>query len=185
MQDLWVFAYGSLMWQPGFEYEERAGARLHGYHRAFCVYSHVHRGTPERPGLVFGLDAGGSCRGIAFRVAAEKAAATRAYLEERELVTSVYHDRMKQIELISTKGATHPARVEALCFLVDRTHEQYAGKLDFETTVRLIAEGEGRSGRNPDYLFATVDHLRAIGIHDAPLEALDAAVRERLPVGPR
>ena len=77
MQDLWVFGYGSLMWRPGFEHEERHSALLRGYHRAFCVYSHVHRGTPEKPGLVFGLDAGGSCRGVAFRVAASRAAETK------------------------------------------------------------------------------------------------------------
>lgn len=174
MQDLWIFAYGSLMWNPGFTYEERLSARLHGYHRAFCVYSHVHRGTPERPGLVFGLDAGGSCRGIAYRVAAARAEATRAYLEEREQVTSVYLDRIKQVELIGGPS------VPSLCFLVDRAHTQYAGKLDFATQVRLITEGVGSSGRNPDYLFSMVEHLREMGIHDVPLEALARAVHERI-----
>ena len=88
--DLWVFGYGSLMWRPGFPYLDRRTAHLHGYHRSLCVYSHVHRGTPEKPGLVLGLDRGGRCQGVAFRVAAEEAEATLHYLREREQVTGVY-----------------------------------------------------------------------------------------------
>src|SRR3954468_20431888 len=98
-EDLWVFAYGSLMWRPGFSYVERTPARLIGYHRALCVLSHVHRGTPERPGLVLGLDRGGRCHGVAFRVAASEAAATLAYLREREQVTSVYIERGLPVRL--------------------------------------------------------------------------------------
>ncbi|MEP5262201.1 MAG: gamma-glutamylcyclotransferase, partial [Nitratireductor sp.] len=126
MQDLWVFGYGSLMWRPGFEYEERRAALLRGYHRAFCVYSHVHRGTPEKPGLVFGLDAGGSCRGVAFRVEGARAADVKRYLQAREQVTLVYRDVVKPVELVDDG-----LRVEALCFVVDRAHEQYAGRIDF------------------------------------------------------
>src|ERR1700710_3303101 len=87
--DLWVFGYGSLMWRPDFEFIEKVPARLVGEHRALCVYSFVHRGTPEKPGLVLGLDRGGACRGIAFRVAQNNRAATVGYLREREQVTSV------------------------------------------------------------------------------------------------
>lgn len=176
MQDLWVFGYGSLMWRPGFAFIERQPARLHGYHRAFCVYSHVHRGTPERPGLVFGLDAGGACRGVAFRVAAHHADEVRQYLVEREQVTAVYAEAHKPVTLVE-KGD----RVEALCFLVDRQHHQYAGRLPFETQVGIIAGAEGQSGRNPDYLQSTVEHLHSEGIPDAELErlwqAVDAAQR--------
>jgi cation transport protein ChaC len=182
MQDLWVFGYGSLMWRPGFEFEERRPALLRGYHRDFCVFSHVHRGTPERPGLVFGLDAGGSCRGAAFRVAAERSEATRRYLREREQVTSVYVETVKAIELVDTKE-----RTEALCFVVDRKHLQYAGALDFERQVELIVGGEGRSGKNPDYLESTVRHLEEAGIADPELSRLWRAVEERLrqPASPR
>ena len=176
MPDLWVFGYGSLMWRPGFEFEDAAPARLHGYHRAFCVYSHVHRGTPERQGLVFGLDAGGACRGIAYRVAAARAEETRRYLLAREQVTLVYREAVRPVALVGAGGR----RVEALCFLVDRAHEQYAGKLPFDEQVRLIARGQGRSGRNPDYLEQTVRHLEEIGIRDEGLTRLWYAVERRL-----
>jgi len=175
-QDLWVFGYGSLMWRPGFEFEERREARLYGYHRGFCVYSHVHRGTPEKPGLVFGLDRGGACRGAAFRVPAKKAAETYAYLQAREQVTSVYLDVIRPVKLLGSGE-----RVEALCFIVDRAHAQYAGKLGFEDQARLISAGQGQSGANPDYLKGTVEHLREMGIRDAHLEALWHAVSQRLP----
>lgn len=175
MQDLWVFGYGSLMWRPGFEFAECRPARLHGYHRAFCVYSHVHRGTPERPGLVFGLDAGGSCRGVAFRVEAAEAAETRAYLQAREQVTSVYVERMTNVVLDDSLQ-----RVEALCFVVDRKHRQYAGALDFDTQVDLIARGEGQSGKNPEYLESTLSHLDEAGVADKELTRLWHAVEARL-----
>ena len=175
MQDLWVFGYGSLMWRPGFEFEERRPALLRGYHRAFCVYSHVHRGTPEKPGLVFGLDAGGSCRGVAFRVDAARAEDVKRYLQAREQVTLVYRDVVKPVELVD-----EGRRVEALCFVVDRAHEQYAGRIDFDEQVRLIAEGEGRSGKNPDYLESTVRHLDEAGLADEGLTRLWQAVERRL-----
>ncbi len=123
--DLWVFGYGSLMWRPGFAYLERVPARLVGLHRALCVFSFVHRGTPERPGLVLGLDRGGMCRGIAYRVAATKRAETIGYLRAREQVTTVYLETMRQIELEDRSRR----RVRALCYVVDRSHVQYAGRL--------------------------------------------------------
>src|SRR6478609_11323266 len=97
--EFWVFGYGSLVWRPGFEYEERCLATLHGFHRALCVLSHVHRGTPERPGLVLGLDRGGSCRGVAFRVPQENRDATMAYLAAREQVTMVYRETWHNLRL--------------------------------------------------------------------------------------
>ena len=177
MPDLWVFGYGSLMWRPGFPFKAKFAARLHGYHRAFCVYSHVHRGTPDRPGLVFGLDRGGACRGQAFQVDAADAEKTRSYLEEREQVTSVYLDVIRPLTLIDGPCK----KVEALCFIVDRAHEQYAGKLPFEDQVEIIARGVGQSGENPDYLESTVEHLRDVGIKDHGLEMLWRAVEQRLP----
>ena len=141
MTDLWVFGYGSLMWRPGFPYLESRVARLIGAHRALCVYSWVHRGTSERPGLVLGLDRGGACRGIAFRVAGEERERVIAYLREREQVTSVYLERMRPIQLSDGR------RASALAYLVDREHAQYAGKLDEETQFRFVAEARGDRAR--------------------------------------
>lgn len=166
--ELWVFGYGSLMWRTGFDYLERRQARLIGGHRALCVYSHIHRGTPEQPGLVLGLDRGGSCRGVAFRVAADKASATLAYLQERELVTKVYKEAVRPVDLL--EGDTE--RVKALCFLVDRSHPQYTGVLPLEDQLRFVKQGHGRSGANPEYVHETVKHMHQLGIRDAALEWL-------------
>lgn len=168
--DLWVFGYGSLMWRPGFDYEERRGARLLGYHRALCVLSHVHRGTPERPGLVLGLDRGGSCRGVAFRVSSARAQATRDYLTAREQVTPVYRDRMLDVTLDDGR------RVRALTYLVARSHPQYAGRLGEDELLRLVRQGMGVSGANPDYVRATSEHLVAMGVVDPTLARLTAAL---------
>src|SRR5262245_66118543 len=124
-EDLWVFAYGSLMWRPDFPFVERLEARLIGAHRALCVYSFVHRGTPERPGLVLGLDQGGTCRGVAYRVPVKERGATVAYLRAREQVTSVYRECIRPIWLKSRPER----RVQALCYMVDRGHVQYDGGL--------------------------------------------------------
>src|SRR5579863_5885063 len=160
MSDLWVFGYGSLMWRPGFAFVEREVARVRGYHRALCVYSHVHRGTPEKPGLVLGLDRGGSCRGIVFRVAAAHCDETIAYLRAREQVTAVYREVTLNVELDDGR------RVMALTYSVDRRHAQYAGRLALDDVARLVAQGQGVSGANPDYVCATQAHLAALGIAD-------------------
>lgn len=161
--DFWVFGYGSLMWRPGFDYLESALAWVHGYHRSLCVFSHVHRGTPERPGLVLGLDHGGSCQGVAFRVAASAREETIAYLRERELVTSVYVERTVGMRF-SEGGATR-----ALAFIVDRGHEQYAGRLPIEQMAALVERGVGASGDNPSYVRNTYEHLLQLDIHDPAL----------------
>ncbi|HEU4805458.1 MAG TPA: gamma-glutamylcyclotransferase, partial [Nitrobacter sp.] len=119
--DLWVFAYGSLMWRPGFDFTEQIPARLIGEHRALCVYSFDHRGTPEKPGLVLGLDRGGACRGIAFRIAAGRREATIAYLREREQTTHVYREVMRSVWLDDDARQ----RVGAMAYVVDRGHVQY------------------------------------------------------------
>jgi glutathione-specific gamma-glutamylcyclotransferase len=167
-EELWVFGYGSLMWQPGFPYLERAPARLIGLHRALCVYSFVHRGTPEKPGLVLGLDRGGACRGIAYRVAAAHRDATISYLREREQVTSVYLETLRRITLATPQ----PQDVTALVYVVDRGHVQYAGRLDIERQVHLIRQGYGRSGANRDYVLSTVSEIEAQGCHDSELHAV-------------
>jgi cation transport protein ChaC len=167
-EDLWVFGYGSLMWRPGFPHLERHPARLIGLHRALCVYSHVHRGTPEKPGLVLGLDRGGACRGIAYGVAAADRDATISYLREREQVTSVYLETLRRITL-----ATTPTRdVSALVYVVNRGHVQYAGRLDLDRQVHLVRQGHGRSGANRDYVLSTVAEIEAQGCHDSGLHAI-------------
>lgn len=166
--DLWVFAYGSLIWRPGFAHEERLPARLIGAHRALCVYSFVHRGTPEHPGLVLGLDHGGTCRGVAYRVAAKRRAETLAYLREREQVTSVYRERVRPVVLVH-----HPeTRIQAVCYMVDRGHPQYAGKLSLAEQLHLVRQGHGQSGQNRDYVLATVQALEAMGCRDRDLHLL-------------
>lgn len=160
--DLWVFGYGSIMWRPGFEFEEAVEARLFGYHRAFCVYSWHHRGTRERPGLVLGLDNGGSCIGRAFRVRGENAEGVIRYLDAREMVTSVYRP-------IDHPLHTEAGRLRARCYTVDRAHAQYAGTLPLEEQARIVAQGKGESGINTDYLRSTVAHLDELGITDGPL----------------
>jgi len=166
--DLWVFGYGSLIWNPGFEYLERAQARMVGLHRSLCVYSFVHRGTPERPGLVLGIDQGGACRGVAYRVAAARRADILAYLRAREQVTSVYREAVRTVWL----EGTPERRAEAVCYTVDRSHPQYAGRLTLEQQLHHVRQGHGRSGNNRDYVIETVAALEALGCRDAPLHQL-------------
>lgn len=168
MAELWVFAYGSLMWRPGFEFAERAPAALIGAHRSLCIYSFHHRGTQEHPGLVLGLDEGGACRGAAFCVAPDRRDATIAYLREREQITEVYVEALRPVSLLDGSGR----ELEALCYLVDRAHPQYAGQLSLARQARLVRSAAGRSGTNIDYVLNTVRHLEEAGIHDVELMAL-------------
>jgi glutathione-specific gamma-glutamylcyclotransferase len=166
--DLWVFGYGSLMWRPGFAFIEQVPARLIGEHRALCVYSFDHRGTPEKPGLVLGLDRGGACRGIAFRVEAQHRLATIDYLRAREQTTNVYREVMRSVWLDNEARE----RVSALTYVVDRGHVQYAGRLSLAEQLRHVREGHGRSGNNLDYVLATVKSIEAQGFRDAQLHQL-------------
>ncbi|MCQ2003065.1 gamma-glutamylcyclotransferase [Rhizobium sp. NRK18] len=168
MDDFWVFGYGSLMWNPGFVFSESRQALLAGYRRALCVRSYVHRGTPERPGLVLGLDQGGSCRGMAFRVEASDRDGVIDYLRERELVTSIYIERRVPIRLDTGK------KVTALTYVIDRRHEQYAGALDPRHAADTVLAATGKSGPNEAYVRNTVEHLRSIGIRDHRLERVIA-----------
>jgi glutathione-specific gamma-glutamylcyclotransferase len=169
MSDLWVFGYGSLMWRPGFDHVEAVPARLNGAHRALCVYSWVHRGTREKPGLVLGLDRGGACRGIAFRVAPTAWDPAVTYLRERELVTTAYREVTRPVRLIGSNRT-----VPALTYVVDRRHEQYAGALPPEKLLVLVRQGNGRSGANKDYVISTTNRLRSLGLRDPALEWLAA-----------
>ena len=172
--DLWVFGYGSLMWRPGFDFEEAQPALLKGAHRALCVYSIFHRGTREQPGLVLGLDRGGACRGVAFRVPEGREETTIAYLREREQVTVVYREAVRQVRLLDGSGRG----TRALCYLVDRTHAQYAGDLSLEEQLTMVRGGRGESGANVDYVLNTVRHLEEAGVHDALLAALAARLAQ-------
>jgi cation transport protein ChaC len=175
--DLWVFGYGSLMWRPGFAFEEQVQARLIGAHRALCVYSFDHRGTAERPGLVLGLDRGGACRGIAFRVAVTRRDETVAYLRAREQTTNVYHEVMRSVWLRDDPRR----RITALTYIVNRGHVQYAGRLGLQDQLRYVRQGHGRSGNNRDYVLSTVAAIEAQGFRDAPLHRLATALRSEAP----
>lgn len=166
MGDFWVFGYGSLMWRPGFTHTITSRARLNGYRRALCVRSFVHRGTPERPGLVLGLDRGGSCVGVAFCVPGELRDETLVYLRGRELVTNVYLERTLPVRLDSGEI------VSAVCYTVDRMHPQYAGPLGEVEAAAIVRGAAGQSGRNEDYVLSTVEHLGALGIRDPWMEAV-------------
>ncbi len=166
--DLWVFAYGSLMWRPGFAYEESRRALLTGYRRCFCLYSVHHRGTPQRLGMVLGLDRGGACEGVAYRIAAANVPAIRGYLRAREIVNGVYREAMLPIELDGDRSQEVPA----LAFIVERAHPNYAERLPLAKQARLIRGARGLSGANVDYLVSTVRHLRELNIRERELERL-------------
>jgi len=169
--DLWVFGYGSLMWSPGFRFLEQRPGIVFGYHRSLCIYSHRHRGTPEVPGLVLGLKRGGSCWGIAFRVALRSAPAVLANLWQREMRGRVYQPRMLSVRV----GAQRAVR--AVAFVADPGHRQYARDLKLGHTARLVAQGSGQRGHNLEYLDRTLAHMRSLGVRDPHLEKVLAAAR--------
>ncbi len=175
---LWIFGYGSLMWRPGFDYCERAPATLYGFHRSLCIHSHVHRGTPERPGLVLGLDRGGACRGAAFRVEPARAETVLGYLREREMATAVYKEAIARVRLGDGR------RVAATAYVTDTAHAQYAGRLPRGELLRLVMQGEGISGPNHLYIENTQRHLAEQGIRDPVLEWLCAALKAAGPARP-
>lgn len=197
--ELWVFGYGSLMWRPGFEFEQSARARLEGYSRRFCVRSVHHRGTEARPGLVLGLDRGGDCDGLAFKVPADRIAETLGYLRAREQVNGVYREARVPVTLrigdaskavvagpdgsggaVSAAATTDEPgghrRVMALAYLVERAHPSYAAGLTLSDQARIIRGAHGLSGDNVSYLVNTLDHLAQLGIREAHLERLRAVI---------
>jgi glutathione-specific gamma-glutamylcyclotransferase len=176
--DLWVFGYGSLMWRPGFEFIEQMPARLIGEHRALCVLSFDHRGTPEKPGLVLGLDRGGACRGIAFRVAGSRRDATVEYLRAREQTTNVYREVTRSVWLDNAARE----RISALTYVADRGHVQYAGRLSLAEQLRYVQHGYGRSGNNRDYVLETVKSIEAQGFRDEQLHRLALMLHDDTPL---
>lgn len=168
---LWIFGYGSLMWDPGFPYVRWAPALIHGYHRAMCISSSRWRGTPERPGLVLGLDRGGACRGIAFQVAADDAVFALRELWAREMRRRIYLPRLLRARLPDKT-------VQALAFVADPQHAEYSGHLTLEQTAERIANCCGARGPNLEYLVRTIEHLAELGVRDHYLSRLlDAARR--------
>jgi cation transport protein ChaC len=159
------------MWRPGFAYARRCKALLRGWRRSLCVYSHVYRGSPCRPGLVLGLDRGGACPGVAFEVDAALRETTIRYLRERELATAVYLERTAPVTLECGD------RVLALTYVADRLHGQYAGRLNREAMLEYVRAGKGQSGDNVEYILETYDHLLALGVRDRDLEWLSAKLR--------
>ncbi len=168
---LWVFGYGSLIWKPGFAHESVHPALLRGFHRRFCIRSERYRGTPEVPGLVLGLDRGGSCRGLAFRVAAPRAAEVMAYLEEREMTGGVYHRRLLPVRLLDGGGTRR-----AVTFVADRRAGAYCGAMPPDACAAVIARGQGVMGPNREYLLNTVSHLQELGVRDAGLDRIAALI---------
>jgi cation transport protein ChaC len=160
---VWVFAYGSLIWEPVFAHDEAETALLRGYHRALCLYSFDYRGTPAVPGLVLGLDRGGSCRGIAFRLARQGVAGSLERLLRREMTVPPVYD-LRQVPICAGRR-----REMALAFTVRRDRPDYAGRLPLDDAARLIVRAKGRRGSCRDYLDKTVAHLAARGVVDAPL----------------
>lgn len=178
-RDAWLFAYGSLIAEGIGMAAERYPARLFGYHRSLCIYSHVYRGTKECPGLVLGLEPGGSCRGVAFRIPASRAKAAIARVTARENVTGVYLPRDVSPMLLG-KGKTRARRVRALVFVADRGHPQYAGKLSPRALARCLHEGKGTKGRASDYLRNVLDCLANLGIRDRGLERIGKLVKNAM-----
>lgn len=171
--DMWVFGYGSLIWNPEFPVAEQVIARATGWHRSFCMRSIHHRGTTENPGLVLALDADAAalCDGVAFRVAEGAEDATLQALRARELISSAYLEHWLPVDL------TDGRQVRALVFVIDPDHDQYCGGLALEDQAQIIARAVGGRGTNRDYLFSTASHLADLGIGDADLEWLAARVR--------
>ena len=167
---IWVFAFGSLIWNPAFHFVERRTARIHGFHRQFCLWARAGRGSPERPGLMLSLEPGGSCTGVAYRLAGSAAATELDVLWRREMATMAYRP-------VWTTAHTARGPEPAIAFSANRGHERYAPGLEDDAVARYLATGAGPMGRCCDYLFDTVAHLRQLGIRDRRLEAIEAKVR--------
>lgn len=165
-QGVWLFAYGSLIWNPLIEIAERRLGTLRGYHRRFCVWSALGRGNEETPGLLLALDHGGACRGVLLRIAPERLESELDLVWQREMLTAVYVARWLPVR--SERGP-----VEAIAFVANRRHPHYAGRLPEERVLKAVAAAEGPLGRCADYLTNTVAHLRRLGISEPRLAALE------------
>lgn len=167
---IWVFGYGSLIWNPAFHFAERRTALVHGYHRQFCLWARAGRGSPDKPGLMLSLEPGGSCHGVGYRLHPKHAATELDVVWRREMLTMAY--RPVWVALRTPRGLEH-----GIAFAVNRAHERYVRELGDEATARYLATGAGPLGCCADYLFDTVAHLRELGIRDRRLESLARQVQ--------
>jgi cation transport protein ChaC len=151
-EDVWLFGYGSLIWNPIVHFEERHVAKLHGFHRRLCLWSHVGRGTPQKPGLVLGLDTGGCCRGVVFRIGAERALDELRLLWRREMVLGSYRPRWVKVN-------TGDRELTAIAFIVRRDHPSYAGRLPLEAVIKVLVSARGFLGTPAEYLHETIHGL--------------------------
>ena len=171
-----IFAYGSLMWRPDFEYVKSVSGTIMGYHRRLSIISHHYRGTPEKPGLVLGLDVGGSCAGVLYEVELAKWADVLAYIRKRELISEAYREVVENVQL-----AGYQKPIQAVTYVVNHDHEQFFAPQAISKTLAMVMQGHGLAGSCVDYILNTVAHLRGLGIHEAELEEIIA----RLPVEQR
>jgi cation transport protein ChaC len=174
---IWLFGYGSLIWNPAFHFTDRLTGTIYGHHRRFCLWTHLGRGCPERPGLVLGLERGGSCHGVAFHIAPDAVEDELAIVWRREMISGAYVPRWVKVH-------TALGEIRAVTFVINHTHERYARFLSDDRVAEVIATAEGWLGPCADYLINTVDHLAELGIHDRPLEKLRHQVLARRTVPP-
>jgi glutathione-specific gamma-glutamylcyclotransferase len=174
--DLWIFAYGSLMWRPDFQYVQARRARLTGWHRRFCIVSRYYRGSAENPGLLLGLDRGGTCEGIAYRIAADRAREVLSYLRIREQISGVYREARVAIALHPIEDGAAPARQTAVVFLAEPAHPSFMPRLAMAQQARILANARGSTGSNFEYLANTVSELNRMGIRERELERLLALI---------
>ena len=169
----WIFAYGSLMWNPNFAFDARHVATVRGYHRSFRIWSRINRGTPENPGLVLTLECGGSCRGLVYRIAPDRVQEEMGRIWKREMSYGSYKPRW-------LKCAVGHESIRALVFTVNRDCSGYAGPISDEVMVEALSSAAGRYGPAYDYLFKTMETLHAHGIRDERVEHLTHLVKSRL-----
>ena len=171
--DLWLFGYVSLIWNPAFHFTERRKGRIHGWHRRFCLWTPLGRGSPEQPGLVLGLERGGACTGMAFRLASDQVASEMDIVWRREMLSGAYKPRWVRV-------ATADGPVDAITFTIDPANPRYAGRLAEDEIVRVVATAVGRLGPCTDYLFKTAEALAGLGLEDRTLQRLKRRVEARL-----
>jgi len=171
--DIWLFGYGSLIWNPAFHFTERRKGRIHGWHRRFCLWTPLGRGSPDQPGLVLGLEPGGACTGMAFRLASDQIACELDILWRREMLSGAYRPRW--VRVTTTEGT-----VDAITFTIDPANPRYAGRLEEDEIVRVVATAVGRLGPCTDYLFKTAEALAGLGLEDRTLQRLKRRVEARL-----
>jgi len=179
-EDCWLFGYGSLVWNPLFHFEEKRVVTTHGFHRSFCLWSRINRGTPDRPGLVLGLDHGGRCRGVAYRIADDKVEDELRLIWRREMLLRAYVPRWVKV----TDGER---QFRAIAFTINRASVSYAGRLRPEAIIERLTSCHGRMGPGIDYLLHTAEALRACGIKDRHLQELcdlAAAIKTGVPLRP-